>query len=142
MASSKQKAVERNRGRHRAAQGESDLSTVAEAMGVSPKQPAIPPVAPPKSAEVTAQTKVRGGPSIRGLITGMVAQGRSNAEITEAVVAQFPTSQAAAKPSKHISFYRSKLKAKDPTAVPAASKAPPVVVTAKAGAAKQQVVAG
>lgn len=45
-------------------------------------------------------------PSIRSLITSMLAEGKTTADIAVAVQAQFPSSQAAAKSTKHISFYR------------------------------------
>lgn len=143
MASSKQKAVERNRARHKAGEGESDLATVAEAMGVKPKE-APAKVEPTKTtAEVTAETKVRGGPSIRGLITKMVGQGKSTAEITEAIKEQFPNSRAAAIPSKHISFYRSRMKKDNPASVPETGAVkPPTTVVAKKGAAKKAVATG
>lgn len=141
MASSKQKAVERNRVNQAnkvagsIAPKPGDTRTVVRtAAGSGAPEKVKTPV------EVTEKTKVRGGPSIRGLITGMIAKGKSTAEITEAVKEQFPTSQAAALPSKHISFYRSRMKKKDPSSVPAkatAAEVPVPVVTAKKGSVKK-----
>ena len=48
--------------------------------------------------------------SIRNLIRSMITGGSSTAEITSAVQEKFPTSMAAQKAGKHISFYRSQLK--------------------------------
>jgi hypothetical protein len=49
-------------------------------------------------------------PSIRSTINRMLDDGKSTAEITEVLKAQFPNSKAAAKSSKHIAFYRSQRK--------------------------------
>lgn len=103
------------------------------------------PETTPEGPQLTAATKVR-GKSIRQLITGMIAQGKSTDEITEAVKADFPDSAAAAKPTKHIAFYRSRMKkaAGQPmqatgkkAATPAVEAPAPVAVTAEKGSGKR-----
>lgn len=48
--------------------------------------------------------------SIRQLIMGSILAGKPTKEIAEAVKAAFPNSQAAAKSTKHIAWYRSRMK--------------------------------
>jgi hypothetical protein len=68
------------------------------------------PVTSTKPTDETPTAKKERGPSIRSTIIGMIQAGKNNAEITEVLKAQFPTSKAAEKSSVHISFYRSRLK--------------------------------
>lgn len=48
--------------------------------------------------------------SIRSLIMAGITVGRSTKEIAADVQAQFPNTQAAAKSTKHIAWYRSRMK--------------------------------
>lgn len=49
-------------------------------------------------------------PSIRSTIMEMINEGKSNPEIAQVLAEKFPGTQAALKASKHISFYRSRMK--------------------------------
>lgn len=44
--------------------------------------------------------------SIRQICLTMIREGKTTAEITTVVQAEYPTSAAAAKPAKHIAWYR------------------------------------
>jgi hypothetical protein len=49
-------------------------------------------------------------PSIRSLIRGMLLDGATTQEITAKVIQFHPTSAAAAKPAKHIAWYKATMK--------------------------------
>ena len=48
--------------------------------------------------------------SIRQSVMRLLREGKSTPEITDYIQSRWPSSQAAAKPNIHISFYRSKLR--------------------------------
>lgn len=48
--------------------------------------------------------------SIRQIVLGALVAGKSTVEITALIVAAHPDSAAAAKPTKHIAWYRAYLK--------------------------------
>lgn len=126
MASSRQKALERARSRG----GESKATVATTEVTVTSKEQAPLP-------EVTTKTKVRGGPSIRGTITQLLKEGKSTTEISDVIKAQFPNSQAAQLPTKHIAFYRSRLKKEGAKAATAAEfAAPPKTLAATRGSAR------
>ena len=78
--------------------------------GTIPVSRDLAPVTSAKAKDETPKAKKERGPSIRSTIIGMIQAGKNNAEITEVLKAQFPSSKAAEKSSIHISFYRSRLK--------------------------------
>jgi hypothetical protein len=61
------------------------------------------------TTDVATET-VTGPKSIRQLIMGSILAGKPTKEIAEAVKAAFPNSAAAAKSTKHIAWYRSRMK--------------------------------
>ena len=80
-------------------------AVVAAAVAADRETPAVTPTpAAVASAATTPKDSIR-----RTIREGLLA-GQSTADITATVKEKFPQSQAAAKPAKHIAFYRSHMK--------------------------------
>lgn len=76
-------------------------------------KPAPAPAATVAAAPAEAPAEKTPAPkqkSIRNTIMSMLQAGKSTKEISDVVQAEFPGTKAAEKPSKHISFYRSRMK--------------------------------
>jgi hypothetical protein len=117
MPNAAKRAEIKNRSANKTAGG---TQTAAASAKTPSKAKASPAEAAAEAADKELGEKVQKpkAPSIRNTIITMLTENKSTKEITDVLQSQFPGTKAAEKPSKHIAFYRSRMK-KD-AAAPAA----------------------
>lgn len=106
-------ALKRMKSQQKLSKKASPAEAAAEAADKELAEKVEPPARTKKGTEIpdtTGENGTRRDISIRGIIITMLKANKSTKEITDVVRDKFPKSAAAKKPSKHIAFYRAKLK--------------------------------